>query len=186
MNIAVLTAILDGDFDNAFIANTPGGIERQEKEGQIAMIGSNHIPKIIRGATIEQLTELGFKFGAEVDKLFIECELPAGWKKQATEHSIHSDVLDDHGRRRASIFYKAAFYDRRAEMQMLSRFWVDEYVETNNEEDFRCAVMDGNTVVFNGGEWASGDYDRLELLVEHCRDWLKENYPDWENPLAYW
>ena len=43
-------------------------------------------------------------------------KLPAGWKKQATDHSMWSKLLDESGAVVASIFYKAAFYDRIAEM----------------------------------------------------------------------
>lgn len=67
MNPAALSALLKGDIDNAVIASTPGGIERQEAQGQRKLVESAMLPKEINGATREQLTELGFKLGgAEV------------------------------------------------------------------------------------------------------------------------
>jgi hypothetical protein len=40
--------------------------------------------------------------------------LPPGWKVVPTDHSMWSDLVDAKGEKRASIFYKAAFYDRDA------------------------------------------------------------------------
>ena len=48
------------------------------------------------------------------DELFVKTTLPSGWTKGATEHDMHSSVLDERGVERVSVFYKAAFYDRRA------------------------------------------------------------------------
>ena len=48
------------------------------------------------------------------DDLFYLCELPNGWMKQATDHSMWSNLIDSNGRVVATIFYKAAFYDRAA------------------------------------------------------------------------
>ena len=65
---------------------------------------------------------MGIVFGKEVDDLFVEVTLPAGWKKEATDHSMWSKLVDDKGRERASIFYKAAFYDRDAHINITQRF----------------------------------------------------------------
>ena len=52
------------------------------------------------------------------DALFQYVTLPEGWHKQPTEHSMWSHLLDDKDRKRASIFYKAAFYDRSAQLHL--------------------------------------------------------------------
>lgn len=116
MNPAALNAALKGDLENALVANTPGGIERQERAGQRTLCESAILPKELRGTTREELTALGFVFGTDVDELFVRCDLPAGWQKRGSDHSMHSDLVDDTGNVRAHIFYKAAFYDRRADM----------------------------------------------------------------------
>lgn len=118
MNFAALTAALQGDFGNALIASTSGGIEQQEADGQRMVTEGTRLPKEITNATREQMMELGFKFGADVDELFVSCELPAGWHVRGTDHSMWSEILDDQGCVRGDIFYKAAFYDRRADMTM--------------------------------------------------------------------
>jgi len=61
---------------------------------------------------------MGIVFGEKVDDLFTSVTLPEGWHKEATEHAMWSKLIDDQGRERASIFYKAAFYDRSAFMSI--------------------------------------------------------------------
>ena len=73
MNSATLAAASRGDLANLLVASTPGGIERQEAAGQRMLVASAMLPKEIHGATREQLTALGFKFGADVDELFVTC-----------------------------------------------------------------------------------------------------------------
>jgi hypothetical protein len=186
MNPAALAAALRGDIVNALIASTPGGIERQEADGQRTLVESAMLPKEINGATREQLTALGFKFGADVDELFVTCELPPGWKKSGTGHSMHSDLIDAQGRNRAGIFYKAAFYDRRADMTMCCRFRIEDYRKGPQEGHFNSVVTDGETVLFDAGEWKEDDYAQVEVMRDVCVQWLNSNHPEWQNPLAYW
>ena len=47
--------------------------------------------------------------------------MPNGWKKQATDHSMWSELIDDKGKVRATIFYKAAFYDQRAFLNLVKQ-----------------------------------------------------------------
>src|SRR5262249_23103348 len=121
---ASLVAAARGDISNAIVAATPGGIEAQEAAGQAMLCLSSTLPKECPRAELEAY---GVTFGDAQDDLFVKVTLPAGWKKQATDHSMHSDLLDDKGRKRASIFYKAAFYDRRADMHLVRRFSVSGY-----------------------------------------------------------
>ncbi len=66
----------------------------------------------------ELARQLGIKVVAEgSDPLFLDVELPTGFKIQPTDHSMWSHLLDAKGKKIASIFYKAAFYDRRAFMR---------------------------------------------------------------------
>ena len=186
MNIAALAAALRGDLANALIASTPGGIERQEAAGQRTLVESAMLPKEIIGATREQLTALGFKFVSEVDELLVTCELPPGWTKRGTDNPMHSDLLDDQGRKRAGIFYKASFYDRSAHMCMRRRFSVEPYRDGSQNGYMRCIVTDGDAVVFDSGEWEKGDYDHCGRLQDNCKNWLNNTHPEWQSPLAGW
>lgn len=187
MNPAALEAASRGDLTNALIASTPGGIERQEAAGQRALVQSAMLPKKITGATREQLTALGFKFGADVDELFVQCELPAGWTKRGTDHSMHSDLLDEQGRKRAGIFYKAAFYDRRADMSMNRRFRVESWRDGSSDGTRRVDVCDHDDSVIRAfGETAMEDWGGRRAVESEAKAWLTEQHPEWESPLACW
>jgi hypothetical protein len=93
----------------------------QEAAGQRQLVHSDRLPTSTHEGTDEPYLALGFAFGEPdaSDPLFRPATLPAGWSKRATDHSMGSEVVDQHGRARVSVFYKAAFYDRRADMYLV-------------------------------------------------------------------
>ena len=197
MNPAALNALINGDLGNFLTASTSGGIEAQEAKGQIDFVNSTTLPKEMKGGcTIEKLKSLGIEFHDEVDDLFVNVTLPEGWSKRATDHSMHSDLLDDKGRKRASIFYKAAFYDRSAFMRLNKRFKYDLYPEDKYETNISCedrqngnwygVVLDCDKIIFKTEPTKSPSFKQEEKLISEAELWLKENYPDYENELAYW
>jgi hypothetical protein len=97
----------------------PGGIEAQEAEGQRELCEGSELPVDCPPELKSELESTGVKFGPPKpdDPLFCVCDLPPGWKIVAGEHSMWSELIDETGRPRAGIFYKAAFYDRRASMR---------------------------------------------------------------------
>lgn len=115
-------------------------IYAQEAQGQREVLQATTLPSDTRGRDAE-FEALGFTFGAVVegDRLFRETTLPDGWAKQGTDHSMHTVIVDERGIARVSVFYKAASYDRRADMSVLNvgfRFaneWIygDEDPELN-------------------------------------------------------
>ena len=117
MTPAALAALANGDIDNAAIAATPGGIEAQEAAGQATFCAQEILPK--DHGDREAYEALGFRFGEDYDDIFVNASLPSGWAKRATDHSMWSDIVDENGTVRARVFYKAAFYDRRAFMLLV-------------------------------------------------------------------
>lgn len=95
-------------------------IEAQEAAGQQELVQSETLPAKMSYAEIEKLQKLGVVFGENVpgDRLFRFVTLPKGWKKVGTDHSMWSKLVDDKGNEVASIFYKAAFYDRDAFLRL--------------------------------------------------------------------
>jgi hypothetical protein len=187
-NPAALSAFARGDLENARVASTPGGIEAQEAAGQAMLCASEQLPKEIRGATREQLETIGFKFGADVDELFAKCTLPPGWKKRATDHSMHSDLIDGKGRVRAGIFYKAAFYDRRASISFNPRYSENHYAECSDTGVYQVQAEDAGQQIHVFGTYARGreGWDECSRLEGLARAWLDEKFPQWRDPLAYW
>ena len=104
----------------AFIGGSSHAIESQEAQGQTELVNSDVLPTKISEDGKERLEAAGVVFGkiCDGDELFQDVTLPEGWEKQPTEHSMWSELIDDKGKKRASIFYKAAFYDRKAFMQI--------------------------------------------------------------------
>ena len=103
--------------ENMMETGPVGGIEQQESRGQRELVNSDVLPAEIHGER-QTLENAGVIFGEPVegDPLFINVTLPDGWKKWATGHSMWSSLVDSDGNERARIFYKAAFYDRSANM----------------------------------------------------------------------
>lgn len=95
-----------------------GYIEGMEAAGARQVLTSDQIPT---AAPWAELIELGFVKGESVsgDDLFTHVTLPEGWSRAGTGHSMHTDILDERGVPRVGIFYKAAFYDRRADAHLI-------------------------------------------------------------------
>lgn len=103
---------------DALTVGMSNAIELSEAAGQSQMVESEVIPT--DGA--DALTELGFKLGEVIqdDPIFRACELPEGWRREGSDHSMWSYIVDENGFRRVAVFYKAAFYDRSAHCRVES------------------------------------------------------------------
>lgn len=103
----------------ALMMATPGSIETSEANGQRELVESCQLPAKMPYKDRLYLESRGVVFPKEGsysdgDRLFYDVTLPSGWKKQRTDHSMWSELIDEKGVKVASIFYKAAFYDRDA------------------------------------------------------------------------
>jgi len=103
------------------MGGNPDAILDQESRGQDQLVNSHDLPVSCR-PNRDVLETAGVKFGnpKKSDPLFCRAELPDGWTKRATDHSMWSELVDAGGRLRARIFYKAAFYDRDAFMMVVT------------------------------------------------------------------
>jgi len=107
------------DVENLLTAMEPNGIERQEAQGQQEFCRSSELPKqMLHGCTREKLEEMGIEFGDDLDELFVKVRLPTGWQVKPTHHSMWNELVDEKGTKRAAIFYKAAFYDRKSHISL--------------------------------------------------------------------
>ena len=97
-------------------------ILEMEAQGQRQLVESEVLPTDLNGGKMEDYIALGFEFGEVVsgDPMFQKAKLPNGWKKKGSGHDMWSSIVDDKGRERVAIFYKAAFYDRSAHMNINS------------------------------------------------------------------
>jgi hypothetical protein len=180
---------------DAMVVGSSNAIEMQEARGQRELVNSDVLP--IKGAIANQrlLESWGFKFGERPtgDEIFIEVEMPAGWKKLPTDHSMWSKLVDDKGRTRAGIFYKAAFYDRSAHMSLDRRYCVANDYDRQEKEGVAVAyVKDGDTVLHMTDavqlpkERNLEYYNEADKATAAATSWLNEHFPDWEKVEAYW
>ena len=88
-------------------------IEAQERRGADEMAAATHtLP--VEGSDDPALAMITWGDVIEGDPLFREATLPAGWSRAPTGHDMWTYIFDEKGVLRARVFYKAAFYDRRA------------------------------------------------------------------------
>jgi hypothetical protein len=190
-NPAASSALARGDLENFVVAATPGGIEAQEKRGQMALVNSTDIPKQMSPSR-EAFEKIGFVFGKDVDELFVSAKLPPGWTRATTGHSMHSDILDEQGRKRVSVFYKAAFYDRRADAYLTRRYTVQQQYpdlpggEGLDKDDVAIAVCDAGNEIYRQATLKRDDYDGHETARKAAAAWIAEKFPGADDPTACW
>ncbi len=193
---AAFSALASGNLENMMAAMIPGGIVAQEMAWQATFVGGTSLPKeMLHSCSREKLERMGIKFGDDVDDIFVAAQLPDGWTKKATNHSMWSELLDEKGRRRADIFFKAAFYDRKAHISLCIRFSVSVYepCSANGDPMDDCTathrkgvVKDGDTVIHTVGICEFRDYQAADELERQGYLWLNEHYPEWRDQMAYW
>jgi hypothetical protein len=165
-------------------------ITSQESQAQHNLVNSTTLP-IRNDEDWKTLKSWGVVQGKPVDDLFCNATLPDGWQKKPTGHSLWTDLLDSRGLKRASMFYKGAFYDRDAFINAIPfRFVASSvtYLDFWKEKDPRIvpAIRDackdifvqvfhpifmgydstGNLGVVMNGEFyygVVGDYDKAQF-----------------------
>jgi hypothetical protein len=184
----------------------PGMIEAQEARGQREAVNSDQLPtKGLLGEDRAFYEAMGIKIiedepgtTSSKDAMFCAVELPKGWKKEATDHAMWNNLVDDKGRVRATFFYKAAFYDREAFIRPCRRFSVErnyEHPDYKNVLEFQ--VRDGKKAVFSVNKPlpkkpdGRDDYQAMEPLEKEmraeCVQWLIDNgFPNYNDFGAYW
>jgi len=180
-----------------------GAIERSEARGQRELVAAAVLPTqgLLQPKERVAWEAMGIVIGdvVEGDDVFTNVTLPTGWAKRATDHSMWSDLVDSKGRKRAAIFYKAAFYDRSAFIRPVTRFSISRDYDRPDRMDVASSrVLEGETVRFTSSDRRMTSADGKPLPCNErdaatsggdaeCKAWLIENgYPDFANPAAYW
>jgi hypothetical protein len=148
-------------------------IEEMEREGQAQLVTSDRLPTRFNSGTQAEFEALGFTFGDPDpdDPMFRPATLSQGWSRKGSDHAMWSYITDEHGHDRVSIFYKAAFYDRDAFMNLIS---LGSYVSSAVE-------YDGGPIAFDD-KWATPEAVRAEMAG--LRDQHKERADDFRGYAA--
>jgi hypothetical protein len=171
-------------------------IEGMEAEGQAELVASNGASLPVKGSEHPCFAKAGIVFGEPLDPVFREAKLPAGWSiRGRPDHAMWNDLLDAKGSVRAAIFYKAAFYDRRAELHPKTRYTAEVEYQGNfgkAGESHRGFVFDNatRTELFTTKTLRREGNDRTFLKTEDLEketsEWLSKHFPDHLDPSAYW
>jgi hypothetical protein len=156
---------------DAAMGGGSSAILHQEARGQAELTASQVLPT--KGLHEESIAKMLDYFAFKVkgyatghngeDQLFTEVVFPEGWSIVASDHSMWSYLVDPQGRKRASIFYKAAFYDRDAHIGSKPRYYVTNKRVPGDEDAWYPAIVDSNENVMWAGN--PGVYSRADLEV---------------------
>jgi hypothetical protein len=166
-----------------FVGMIGGGtdayITGMESAGQAQLVASSLLPT---EAPWSDLEALGFVKGEPVsgDDLFTNVTFPAGWTRAATDHAMHSDVLDERGITRVSVFYKAAFYDRRATAHVID---VGSSLSMHEWYGEGPATLPSQWEVLTEAE-RLGYREALRGSIEHDEDFIKRYAQDDDERIA--
>lgn len=149
--------------------------------------------------TKEQYEKMGIGVSRDYDDLFWSVSLPVGWEIRATDHTMWNELIDDKGRKRATFFYKAAFYDRNAFINFETRYKIESTHIADSEEDYEVwsksdhvgYVKDGDTILYQTElipaiDDFSKDYEIDKALYAELEKYMAVHYPEWKNTQAYW
>lgn len=159
----------------------------QEARGQRELVASCDLPTDCTDDAI--LRAWGFELGQPNpdDPMFRSAVLPAGWKMEYTNHAMWSKVVDQEGRERVSIFYKAAFYDRSAFMQAKYRFSAEanygcDPCNVGIAKDCSAVIFRSEPIDTTGRE----SWDIADAARNIAAMWLDINRPGWRDCAAGW
>ena len=176
--------------DLPIFGGSSNAILAQEAQGQKELVKSDTLPTENLEACRKMIEKAGGKIGPIVvgDPLFTVVDLPKGWTKRATEHSMGSELLDEKGRVRATIFYKAAFYDRNARITPVRA--IDISQDYNRRDAIVLTIMKHGNPLHALEPLVYSDkqaWDVRDKAYDIAKRWLAANgYPDWESVEAYW
>lgn len=149
------------------------------------------------------LLRLGFSLGgpSPYKKGFRKAVLPAGWKIKPSDHYMYSWVVDEKGRRRAQIGYKAQdnWVSFHLERRFSPSFTKDDEGESEDDKG-SCVVAvirdSDRKEVWRGATVPEVDKKKnprwfeqptaLDVASKLAEEKLEKIAPDWKNVEAYW
>lgn len=176
-----------------------------EREGQTRLVNADVLPRSMSTVDREFLEAAGVVFLGERDELFYNVTLPTGWQKVPTFEPRLSILVDERNRERARIFYKASAHDRKASLNLCSRYnvrdWTsDEILRDTGIDFFVREICDGSCALLSTGvslhsvsvpvpderEDKKARWRAHRAAVSQATFWLEMHYPNHRDPFAYW
>lgn len=175
-------------------AGGAGAIERMEAAGQQQLAASSQLPTDGLADVAKAIPALRVIGLSDGDPLFSDVVLPEGWRIQPTDHSMWSELRDEKDRKRASVGYKAAYYDRWARISIVPRFNIEfDYGSPNYLRESAYIVTDCGKQVWRSRVEPKPEREGWEarearegVLRAEAAAWLEQRYPNWQDAGAYW
>ncbi len=138
----------------------------------------------------EAFESLGFSFEEIDDDVLIKIDrLPYNWYLVAGK-LYETYIYDNYCRYRGYYFYKGTAKRRRGCMVLCEKYTVEfkSKEEGNFDGPIQVFIKDNSSgkKAKKIGECENGDWKALDKLIDDAYKWLRDNYPDYNNPLAYW
>ena len=161
-----------------------------EKDEQLRVIRECELPRSMKPDQ-ESFEKLGFEFeDIDGDVVMCKAKLPEGWTMKIEDSPYHTSIFDEKGRKRVTFFYKGVFYDRNGHMVLHRRYIVKtlSFIKGNFEDAVRIVVYDrsDNSFVKISPSFPNSWCDEYYRAHDDMYEWMKKEYPECEDPLAYW
>ena len=167
--------------------NASEGLETVQNAEQNRARSACRLPRDMR-PNKEAFEAIGFKFEDIGDDVLYQATLPEGWTLKS-DGGYWTYLIDEKGRERGSYFYKGAFYDRNGHMNLTQRFHATyEHLDPDDwKSPIKIFVKDTDgTILFEAGQCNEAYSDEYNELMSKATDYLKTNYPEWEEASKYW
>ena len=144
----------------------------------------------------EEWEQLGFVFtDIPDDNVLCKVTLPEGWSLNNISLST-CNIIDENGMTRGSMYYNPTFYDRKAFMNLETRYKVCSYYVDSERSTTEVFFGNGDEKLFIAGqvhiprditfEERRAKYYKIDELRAMAKKFGDENYPGWESVHTYW
>lgn len=167
-------------------------IEMEERRGAAQLRTSSQIPT--KEVADRVLIAFGFELGAVIPdrdgNILRHAKLPPGWTKEG-EGSYWTYLISPQGYKIFSIFYKAVFYDRRADMHLNPRFSISQpHTESGFQPvyELRDLSLPKESQVLYSVPFTGNPYSyEAEVAVQQVKDYADANlFIGWDNAATAW
>ena len=143
--------------------------------------------------SVEDFESLGFEFlenEADMqDTLFETALLPKKWQLQKTNGSYWTNIVDENGSIRATIYYrKHSFFGKEAaaSINLVCRYRVD--FSMDERENHFVYILDekDKKELYTSPKCGKYGSDEFKKYFAEREEILKNQYPEYRNPLKYW
>lgn len=134
----------------------------------------------------QNFVDLGFTFRVLSDSDLCLATLPTGWKSVA-DKDCWINLIDEKDRKRGSYIYES---NANNFIDLKTRFYISvDFDPDDSTQALRYYFVRDHAngrPLFCAGSYSSVDPLKAIKFSIIAKSFLKEHYPDWEDPIKYW